>query len=71
MLKSTGDLSLFFATRAGHQTLMFVGSDVDGLINQQYWNPVVDAVGLVQPGVVEHIVDEQQWSPIGRAHQNA
>jgi len=36
---------------------MFLGSDIHGLINQQNWNTVVDAVGLVQTGVVEHIVD--------------
>ena len=71
MLKSTGRLLLLLANCAGHQTLMFLGSDVDGLIDEEYRNPVLNAVGLVQARVVEDIVDEGQRSPVGGTDQDA
>lgn len=49
---------------------MFFGLDVHGLIDQQHRNPILDAVGLVQPWVVEPVVDEQQRAAIRRADQD-
>ena len=56
---------------AGHEALVFIGSHVDGLVDQQHRDAVLDAVGLVQARVVEHSVDQQQRTPVSRAHQDA
>ena len=51
------------------QPPVFLGTDVAGLVYQQNRDAVIDAVGLVQPGVVEDAVGEDQRSPVGGAHQ--
>ena len=53
-----------------HQPLMFLGTDVGGLIGQQHRNSVLDAVRLVQPRVVQDIVDAQQRTTVNRADQD-
>ena len=54
-----------------HQSLMFLGTHVDGLIDEQYRDSVVDSVGLLQPRVVKQVVDQQQRSAVDGAHQDA
>jgi len=58
-------------TRPGHQPLMFGRAHVSGLVHQQDRNPVLDPVGLVQPGVVEHAVNEKKWPAVGGTDQDA
>jgi len=50
---------------------VFLVTDIAGLINKQHRNPVLNAIGLAQPGVVEHVVDEKKRSPVGGAYQDA
>lgn len=48
-----------------------VVGDVDGLVDQQHGDPVIDAVRTAKPGVVEEFVaDEQQGSAVLRADQD-
>lgn len=54
---------------------MLVVVDVAGLVDQQYGDAVVYAVGPPQPRVVQHLnailVDQHEGTAISRAHQNA
>ena len=59
------------AGRLLHQLLMFLGPYVDGFVDQQHRDPVVNSVGLVQAGVVEDVADQQEGSTVDRAHQDA
>ena len=49
---------------------MFLVIDVGGLVDEEHRNAVLDAVGLTQPGVVEHTVDRDERPPVGGAHQD-
>ena len=52
--------------------MLGVVGHLDGLIDQQHGNAVLDAVGTPQSRVVEElIVDEKQWPAILRAHEDA
>lgn len=49
---------------------MLLGPDLDRLIDEEHRNAVLDAVRLVQAGVVQDLVNEYQRTTVGRAHQD-
>ena len=52
--------------------MLGVVGDVDGFVDKQHRNAVLDAIGATQPGVVkELVVDKEQRSAVLRADQDA
>ena len=72
--KQSGRSELQLACEAVRAAIADAGlqpADVDGLVDQQHRDAILDAVSLVQARVVEHTVDQQQRTPVSRAHQDA
>ena len=53
------------------EPLVFLVTDIAGLIDEQHWNSVLNAISLAQPGVVEHAIDQDQRTSVGGAYQDA
>ncbi len=52
--------------------MLGVVGDVDGFVDEQYRNAVLDAIGATQPGVVEElVVNQEQRSAVLWADQDA